>query len=85
MQLYVLSDRKVQCDARMPLLFSGEWNGANRLSSARGLDWEFMPWELSLNYLCKFKATLTPEQMREDLLFEDAPDDEPYRERIVRW
>jgi hypothetical protein len=36
-------------------------------------------------YLCKFKDTLTPEEMAEDLVFTPAPDNTPYREHQIHW
>ncbi len=42
-------------------------------------------WSFTQSYLTKLKATLTPEQMKEDLILQHAPDDTPYRERIYRW
>ena len=33
--------------------------------------------------ICKFKDTLTPQQMKTDIVFKDAPDNEPLRETIV--
>ena len=44
-----------------------------------------LEWERNLTYLCKFKATLTPAEMRNDLTFVPAPDNNPYREHSVRW
>jgi hypothetical protein len=41
--------------------------------------------ELDLSYLCKFKGTLTPEQMQEDFVLALAEDDEPYRKHIIMW
>ncbi len=41
--------------------------------------------ELSVSYLCKFRDTLSPEEMSEDIYFYPAPDMEPYREHIIRW
>jgi hypothetical protein len=41
--------------------------------------------ELSLPYLSKFKRTLNPEQMQDDLVFTRAEDDQPYRKRIFVW
>jgi hypothetical protein len=35
--------------------------------------------------LCKFKGRLTPEQMKQDLEFTSATDNEPYRERLIVW
>lgn len=41
--------------------------------------------DLALPYLCKFKGTLTPEQMREDLTLALAADSRSYRQRIITW
>jgi hypothetical protein len=38
-----------------------------------------------LHYLCKFRGTLTAEEMREDLHFERALDDAPCSEWVIRW
>ena len=35
--------------------------------------------------ICKFKGTLTPAQMSQDLVFQQAASDEPYREHLVIW
>ena len=45
----------------------------------------FKDWEKKLGYLCKFKGFLTPEQMKTDLEFVRAGDDEPYREHVYVW
>jgi hypothetical protein len=39
--------------------------------------------DMDLSYLCKFKGTLTPEQMREDVMLALAEDDQPYRQHII--
>ena len=35
--------------------------------------------------LCKFKSRLTAAQMRQDLTFAAASDNEPYKERKIVW
>jgi len=83
--IYLLSDRKMECGGRLKLHFAGEFE-AERLRYSRGRETDlFAAWETDLTYLCKFKGNLTPEQMQKDLHFTSAPDNEPYRERIVRW
>jgi len=52
--------------------------GPNEYTSMEGLPDKPM-------MLCKFKGTLTAAQMREDLVFEAAPDDAPYRETKWVW
>jgi hypothetical protein len=41
--------------------------------------------DLALPYLCRFGGTLTPEGMREDLVFTRAENNEPYPKRIFIW
>ena len=41
--------------------------------------------DFELEYLTKLKATLTPEQMKEDLVLEQAADDEPHGLRVYQW
>lgn len=49
------------------------------------LIYSFEDWDPEFRYLSKFKATLSPEQMRQDLVF--YPDEEltDYRKRVIRW
>ena len=42
-------------------------------------------WDFEQSYLTKLKAKLKPEQMKEDLVLDRAPDNEPYREHVYRW
>ena len=52
---------------------------------------EAMGWSLSgelpksPQMLCKFEGRLTPAQMRQDLTFDIATDNQPYREHAVVW
>ncbi len=82
--LYVMSDRKMQCGGRMKLLFAGDMY-EDFLRNIMGRTEHFRPWEESLRYLCKFKSTLTPEEMKTDLVFTPAEDNEDYREHIIKW
>jgi hypothetical protein len=76
--LYVLGKRKMSCGSALELKFAGPIDEV-----PQGLSYK--PWESALTYLCKFKGTLTPAQMRKDLELEPAADDAPYRERRVIW
>jgi hypothetical protein len=38
-----------------------------------------------LAYLCRFKGTLSPAEMRQDLTFKPADSDEPYRKTVILW
>lgn len=57
------------------LLYSHEPEGFLSVSS----------WERRLPHLTTFKETLTPERMREDLVFQPARDPTPYRETKWEW
>ena len=43
------------------------------------------PGEIPFSYLCKFRDTLTPSRMQEDIVFSRASDNEPYREHVRKW
>lgn len=36
-------------------------------------------------YLCKFRKTLTPDEMKQDIIFSPAPDNTRCVEHIVKW
>lgn len=85
--IYLASSSKMTCKDRMTLRFAGKMPGQPLLH----LEFETTPKgffdavKMDFPYLCKFKDTLTPDQMREDIAFTKAQDDEPYQEHIVRW
>jgi len=86
--LYVLSQRKWQNDGRLEL----EYAGGVDMSRIEWMCEEVVPEpptgcleDANLPYLAKFKGTVTPAQMEEDLVLTPAEDDEPYRKHIVRW
>ena len=74
--LYLLSEQEWQDDGRMGLQFAGRVRLSQRdeLRSDVEPAGFFSRADLALPYLCKFKATLTPEQMRQDLVFTSADD-----------
>jgi hypothetical protein len=91
--LYVVSDRRWQSD-RTPTQFAGDvvrpW-GHLQLSGWKSNYEEtnsvvlFTGWETNVTYLTKLRATLKPEDMREDLYLEPAPDNKFYRKRLFKW
>ena len=91
--IYLATDQKMICDEQMTLRyakendFSKRYNYYFKNTDRSSMDPKnfFTEEDFNLSYLCKFKATLTPEQMQEDIVFEQAPDNEPYREHIVEW
>jgi len=80
--LYLFSDRKFVADKRIPLHFAGTIRHRESLLSET---FGFRPEERELDYLCKFKATLTPRQMETDLVFQPASNNEPYRKTVIKW
>lgn len=84
--LYVLSTRKWLCDSRLPIRFSGEMTGETLFAYVEQECPElYEQWQGRYNYLCRFKNRLTPEQMREDLIFRPAFSDDHYRDHIITW
>jgi hypothetical protein len=87
LRLYVLASHKVAADSRLELVFAGDSKDILNV-----LDPSAEPKGLLLGnperrayILCKFKATLTPAQMKEDLTFGFAADNEPYRQHVYAW
>ncbi|MGD8625345.1 MAG: DUF2330 domain-containing protein [Anaerolineae bacterium] len=85
--LYMLSESKWQNDGRLALHYAGRTRLPRRQNLRSQVDPEgyFTRMDLALPYLCKFKGTLMPEQMRDDLVFTLAEDDEPYPKRVFTW
>jgi hypothetical protein len=95
--LYTLSRSKLDARGVLPLRFANllestdSWDYIldnyilGHVSSNSQGAWQALAWERNLTYLCKFKGTLTPAQMASDLELAPAADNEPYRERIVKW
>jgi hypothetical protein len=84
--LYLLGEDKWEDDGRLDLHYAGA-----APSRAGLLDYEVEPEgffddaEGTFPVLCKFKGTLSPEEMREDLTFTLAKDYKPYRKWVVTW
>jgi hypothetical protein len=91
--LYLISQHKWTAQGRLELHYAGSVGNPARylLTDEQGSDLHIEPpgfftdEERALPYLCKFKGTLNPKQMREDLVFAPAEDDLPYRKRIIIW
>ena len=83
--LYIFSDHKMECGERLKLAFFGETSGpfGQRFSSKVEPNEFFRDAKTKLWQMCKFKGTLKPDQMKEDIVFKQAKGDEPYRE--IRW
>jgi hypothetical protein len=93
--LYLAADHKMTCGERLPLRYAAavapdDTNGVPHPSflqnliraEPRGFITEG---DLATLFFCRFQGTLTPSQMREDLSFTIAPDDQVYREHRVTW
>jgi hypothetical protein len=90
MLLYTLSDDKLTCGGRLTLRHAGQGKPQDVLKSlvatAAVEEWPvFQNLPETPMMLCKFKGRLTAAQMQEDLAFEPAADNEPYRERKTVW
>jgi hypothetical protein len=92
--IYIASDARMSCDQRLSLRFAGEMNERSLALLCYGVEPDdffkledlFTTNGLAYPFLCKFKDTLTPEQMkRGDIVFTRRNDDAPYREHQVKW
>lgn len=85
--LYLAAPTKMTCNGRLALRFAGQINGNSLEVLSANVEPEgfFDPEAMDQFFLSKFKGSLTPEQMSEDLFFQEAEDAEPYREHSVEW
>ncbi len=86
--LYTLSERKLTCGERLTLRRATKTNQW-KFSDLVG-DEETQAAALLTNVpqpavLCKFKKRLRPEEMKEDIVFEFAPDNSSYQETKIVW
>lgn len=86
--IYLVAKSKMTCGDRLPLRHAEPWwTPSDWWSDYQEVLSMQIPqgWRPSPYFLTKFRGTLTPEQMREDLTFSPVADNEYYREWIVRW
>ncbi|HCO94349.1 MAG TPA: hypothetical protein DIU00_10420 [Phycisphaerales bacterium] len=87
--LYTFSEKKLDCGKRLTLRYAGKKKSTyfmvDLLSVAEpetSVLFENIP---KFMYLCKFRKKLKPEEMKTDLEFEFAKDNQPYREKKIMW
>ena len=89
--LHVFSSGPVDASNGMKKRFSGATKKAGRVGVELLYNHEpegffsHSSWEFQLPHLTTFKETLTPERMREDIVFQPARDPTPYRETKWEW
>jgi hypothetical protein len=86
-RLYLFSEHKWQNDGRLNLYYARRTRLPRRDELLSDVEPErfFSQADLALPYLCGFTGTLSPGQMRADLSFTLAEDDDPYPKRVVVW
>ncbi|MHC4508973.1 MAG: DUF2330 domain-containing protein [Planctomycetota bacterium] len=87
--LYTLSEKKLTCGRRLTLRCATRTNDRNLFANLAGNDdtqavalFADVPKSATL---CKFKKRLKPQEMKEDIVFDFAPDNESHRETKVVW
>lgn len=87
--LYTFSENKLSCSERLTLQYAGRKGPtsflSDLLSSAQPESSDLSAGIPKDMYLCKFKKKLKPEEMKTDLEFEFAQDNEPYKEKKIVW
>ncbi len=87
--LYTFSENKLSCDERLTLRRARKKVSTSfmldLLSRAKPKAKDLFADVSKFMYLCKFKKKLKPEEMKKDLEFEFAPDNEPYKETKLVW
>jgi hypothetical protein len=84
-ELYVLSENKVHCDAKLKLFYAGDVDGSFIDGIQTRPEILFSKEEKYLSYLTVFKGKLTPEQMRLDANLPFALDNKSFREKKIEW
>lgn len=85
--LYVFHENKLtDPSGRMPLRYFGKQDISKFMKDIDPVQNIVLDsFTLNQKSLTKLRARLTAGQMKEDLMLEKAPNDEPYRETIYRW
>ncbi|MBN2591828.1 MAG: DUF2330 domain-containing protein [Sedimentisphaerales bacterium] len=91
--LYTLSDNKLDCQERLKLhaaqeISSAKFNPIFIVKRKEEADESLIELFKTLPpkmFICKFKDTLTSEQMKKDLVLENASDNKPYRKTKIVW
>lgn len=85
--VYLIAPAKVTAPEYLPLRFADKLVAGDQVQ----LSFDTVPrgildlTKVRHATLCKFKDRLTPDRMREDIVFGKAEDDAPYREHVFRW
>lgn len=83
--IYLLADQKMSCNGRLKVRTAADFR-FSRLGDTLFAKECFSNSEPQQRvFLTKFKGKLTPEQMRQDLVFVPADDSKPYREHVLMW
>ncbi len=89
--IYIAADGRFSCDERLSLRYAGKgvrrqapWAIDSLVRKVEPAGF-FKNADILLPYYCKFKDTLTPDQMRQDIVFRPSPSNATYRENIVTW
>jgi hypothetical protein len=88
--IYTLSEKKLRCDEKVKLRVAKNIRTSDFIDHLMKYvvkpqtfgNFDDMPKSM---FICKFKERLSPEEMKRDIQFEFAQDNEPYKERIIVW
>lgn len=86
--IYLASKNKMLCGDRLELEYAAPLkDGIGLFFAPEEADPEsfFTEEQLQYPYICKFKGTLSPEEMKDDLYFSEALDNSEVQKTIVRW
>lgn len=86
--VYLVAKEPMKTSSALVCKFRGEVDGARIISNfsfIEPVDFEDYIYRHNVNYLSKFKATLSPTQMERDIEFLPDSGALPYREHVHRW
>ena len=86
--LYTLSERKLACGERLTLrraTKTNQWKFSDLVGDEETQAAALFADVPKSPTLCKFKKRLKPQEMKEDIVFEFAPDNSSYQETKIVW
>jgi len=86
--LYTLSESKLTCGERLALRHATkikQWDFSDLVRDDQTQAASLFTDVPKSATLCKFKKRLRPDEMKEDIVFEFAPDNSPYQETKIVW
>ena len=82
--LYVLANYKMLIESNLNLVYAGKKSNPLKFNVTEPENF-LSSSELNLSYISNYRGILSPDDMKDDLVFTSATDNMPYQPKIYRW